>query len=555
MRRGQVRDNTTQTDVVVIGGGPVGMTVAALLGARRVRVQVLERNEATSDEPKAISIDDEALRIYQSIGLAGRLLRIIVPGTGTRYYDRMGNPLFQARAEQPRRYGYPFKNPFAQPDLERELAQHLQGLPTASLRMGDEVTALSQDADGVLVRSSSGPVRARYALACDGGRSAVREQLGITMTGRSYPEVWLVVDVLGDYHDERYGMHHADPVRPRVVIPGSGGRCRYEFRLYAGEGEAGVPPGFELVRRLLAPYRDITDEQIERAVTYRFHALIADRWRCGNVFLLGDAAHLMPPFAAQGLNSGLRDAANLAWKIADVLSGRLTDAALDSYESERKPHVVATVALSERMRRVVMTTNPRYAARRDDHLRRLLETPRGQDFFTYMRYRPQHAYSSGLLAESAAPVGTMIGQPEVFDAAEGRILLLDEVLGAGWVFLGIGVDAVQLASEAEYIAELRPALVQVAAAGCTPGPSPDGVTAIEDIDGRLDADLAAYQRSCVLLRPDRFIAASWAPGEVPELTSALCLATPRNDVTDAAKGRHDHARIRSREKAQACAPR
>jgi 3-(3-hydroxy-phenyl)propionate hydroxylase len=519
-------DDAAHTDVAVIGGGPVGMTVAALLAAHHVRVQVLERNHSTSHEPKAISIDDEALRVYQSAGMAERLLRIIVPGTGTRYYDRVGRPLFQARTGQPRRHGYPFKNPFTQPDLERELAQHLRGQPTVSLRMGTEVTSLSQDADGVLVRSTGGPVRARYVLACDGGGSRMREQLRISMTGRSYPDVWLVVDVLGDKHDERYGMHHGDPARPRVVIPGRNGRCRYEFQLHPGEGESGVPPDFRLVRRLLAPYRDIAEDQIERAVTYRFHALVADRWRCGNVFLLGDAAHMMPPFAAQGLNSGIRDAANLAWKIADVLGDRLTDAALDSYEKERKPHVAATVALSERMRRVVMTTNPQFAARRDEYLRRVLSIEQGRDFLEHMRYRPPHVYSAGLLVDSQAPVGTMIGQPEVFDAMSGRIQVLDKLLGPGWALLGVGVDPGQLISEAHHVAVLHPTLLQVAAGDRLPAPSAEGTTAIVDLDGRLDADLAPYQQCCVLLRPDRFIAAAWTPGSSPELTSALCISAP-----------------------------
>jgi 3-(3-hydroxy-phenyl)propionate hydroxylase len=534
-----VHDNTTRTDVVVVGAGPVGMTVAALLATHQIRVQVLERNRTTSDEPKAISIDDEALRIYQFAGMASRLLRIIVPGTGTLYHDRTGRPLFQARAEQPRRHGYPFKNPFAQPDLERELKRHLDDLPTVSLRMGVEVTALDQEPDGVLVRSSGGSVRARYVLTCDGGRSLTRERLGISMTGRSYPEVWLVADVLGDQHDEPYGMHFADPIRPRVMIPGRDGRCRYEFRLNPDEGEAGVAPPFELVRRLLEPYRDITEDQVERAVTYRFHALVADRWRCGNVFLLGDAAHMMPPFAGQGLNSGVRDAANLAWKIADVLAGRLTDAALDSYETERKPHVVATVALSERMRRVVMTTNPRFAARRDDYLRRLLATGQGREFLEYMRYRPPHAYSSGLLADSKKPVGTMIGQPEVFDAVEGRRRPLDEVLGSGWALLGVGVDPARLTAEAKHVAGLRPTLSRVAVSGRVPGAPSDVGTAIEDVDGGLAADLAAYQGLCVLLRPDRFIAAAWAPGESPELKSALCLAGTWEGASGADEPRHE----------------
>lgn len=518
-------------DVAVVGAGPVGMTAAALLGARGVRTVVLERNATTSDEPKAISIDDESLRVYQWAGLAERVLGIIVPGTGTRYYGADGRALFQARAEQPRRFGYPFKNPFAQPDLERELAQHLREQPTVRLRMATEVTGLEQTPDGVRLDTCAGPVSARFVLACDGGRSPVREALGIAMSGRSYDDVWLVADVLGDRHDERYGMHHGDPIRPRVVIPGRDGRCRYEFRLDPGEGEPGVPPSLALVQQLLSRYRDVTADQIERVVNYRFHALVADQWRSGNVFLLGDAAHMMPPFAGQGLNSGIRDTANLCWKIADVLAGRLTEAALNSYAAERKPHAAATVALSERLRRVVMGTNSRFAARRDAYLRRVLATEPGRDFFEYMRYRPTQAYSEGLLADSASsgaaprPVGVAIGQPMVFDVRTRRMRLLDEIIGPGWALLGVGVAPEVLTAEAEPLAVLDVSPLHVPEADRIPAAAAD-VGAIVDLDGHLDRDLAPYRGRCVLLRPDRFVAAAWTPGLAPELTAPLCLSAP-----------------------------
>nr|WP_245718535.1 bifunctional 3-(3-hydroxy-phenyl)propionate/3-hydroxycinnamic acid hydroxylase [Nocardia miyunensis] len=513
-------------DVAVVGAGPVGMTVAALLAARGVRTVVLERNTTTSNDPKAISIDDEALRVYQWADLAEQVLGIIVPGTGTRYYDADGQPLFQARTDRPRRHGYPFKNPFAQPDLERELAQRLRAQPAVRLRMGTEVTGLEQSADGMRLHTTAGPISARFVLGCDGGRSVVREHLGVTMTGRSYDDVWLVADVLEDPHDERYGMHHADPVRPRVVIPGREGRCRYEFLLDTEEGQAGTPPSFELVRQLLSRYREITPDQVERAVNYRFHALVADRWRIGNAFLLGDAAHMMPPFAGQGLNSGIRDAANLAWKIADVLAGRLSDAALDSYAAERKPHAAASVALSERLRRVVMSTNAHFAARRDAYLHRALDTRAGRDFFEYMRYRPVQAYSEGLLVDSEGPVGVAVGQPTVFDVETGRIRLLDEVLGQGWSLLGVGVDPVALALEAKPLAGLDISLIHVPETNRMPATGGTQVRAIVDLDGRLDEELAPYSGRCVLLRPDRFAAAAWTPGRAPELTAPLCLSAP-----------------------------
>ncbi|WP_020419190.1 bifunctional 3-(3-hydroxy-phenyl)propionate/3-hydroxycinnamic acid hydroxylase [Amycolatopsis sp. ATCC 39116] len=515
----------TDCEVAVVGAGPVGMTAAALLAARGVHVVVLEREPRTSDEPKAISIDDEALRVYQSAGLAGRLLRIIVPGTGTRYYDATGRPVFHAGSPWPFRHGYPFKNPFAQPDLERELHGHLVEAPGAEVRMSTTVTGLAGCPDGrtgLRCRQDDGTtslVRARYVLGCDGGRSTVRELLGIGMTGRSHDEVWLVADVLGDHHDQRYGMHHGDPARPHVIVPGRDGRCRYEFLLHPGEGSPGQRPDFALVRRLLAPYRDITPGQVERAVNYRFNAVVADRWRDGAVFLLGDAAHMMPPFAGQGLNSGVRDAANLAWKIADVLAGRLGESALDTYETERRPHVEATVRLSARLGRVVMTTSPRLARQRDRLIGAAMRTEHGRAYFEHMRYRPPHVYTEGLLAGEPGLAGRMIGQPRVFDTAAHRIRLLDEVLGTGWALLGVGVDPGEAAALA---GPLAPAVAEVAVDDRMP--STRGHRVLVDVDGGLDAELAGYRGRVVLLRPDRFVAAAWRPAEPPALAGPLRLA-------------------------------
>ena len=530
--------HTRTVDVAVVGAGPVGMTAAALLAARGVRVCVLERNATTSDEPKAISIDDEALRVFQWAGLAERVLRVIVPGTGTRYYDAAGRPAFQARSPHPFRFGYPFKNPFAQPDLERELAAHLREHPGVELLMATEVRRVGQHGgDGVELwcRSAAGErlqVRSRYLLGCDGGRSTVREQLGIGMSGRSFEQVWLVADVTGDPHDQRYGMHHGDPERPHVIVPGRDGRCRYEFLLHPGEGAAGEPPRFELIRELLAGYREITPDQVERAVNYRFHALVADRFRVGRVFLLGDAAHMMPPFAGQGLNSGIRDAANLAWKLADVLVGRLAETALDSYERERKPHAQATVALSTRLGRTVMTTNRRLAARRDAVIATTLRTPGGRAYLEQMRYRPIQRYTAGLVLPpnegtsegTAEGAGLPIGQPRAFDTTAHAVRLLDEPLGPGWALLGVGVPAAALDAADALLAPLAPTVWQVAVDDRLPASAGPGGLLV-DVDGGLDAEFAPFRGRLVLLRPDRFVAASWLPGQSPALEHHLHWAT------------------------------
>jgi 3-(3-hydroxy-phenyl)propionate hydroxylase len=502
-------------DVIVVGAGPVGLTAASLLATRGVRVTVFEQAEHTSDEPKAISIDDEALRVYQAAGAVDRLLGIVTPGTGTTYFDASGKPVFHAGAPRPGRFGYPFKNPFAQPDLERALQQHLHNLPGASVVMDAEVTAVWPGAAWANVRYVSRgraeTAAARYVLACDGGRSTVRRCLGVGMTGRSHPDDWLVLDVTGDRHVECYGMHHANPERPHVIIPGARGRCRYEFRLRPGEGAPGTQPDFVLVRSLLSRYRDIEPLQVERAVVYRFHSLVAKRWRVENVFLLGDAAHMMPPFAGQGLNSGIRDAANLAWKLADVLAGRLVSAALESYETERRPHVEATVRLSERLGSLAMTTNARLATRRDHLIRSALQTPAGRAYFEEMRYRPPHMYTHGLLAASDdAPVGMMIGQPRVFDAEARCIRLLDDSLGTDWALLGAGVDTQQLAEAAALVKPLVPRAAHLAIQGRRP-PHPTAAPVLFDVDSALDAEFAPYLGRLVLVRPDHFVAAAWRP--------------------------------------------
>ncbi|MTD55259.1 bifunctional 3-(3-hydroxy-phenyl)propionate/3-hydroxycinnamic acid hydroxylase [Amycolatopsis pithecellobii] len=520
-----------RTDVVVVGAGPVGLTAAALLAARGVRVVVLERNASTSDEPKAISLDDEALRAFQAAGVADRILRIIVPGIGTRYFDGYGRAVFQARAPQPYRLGYPFKNPFAQPDLERELYDHLVAHPGAEIRLRAEVVGLASAADGVEVRyrrtdgdEATEAIRAAYVLGCDGGRSAIRATLGVGMTGRSHQELWLVADVLGDHHDERYGLHHGDPDRPHVIVPGRDGRCRYEFLLHDGEGAAGDEVGFGLVERLLAPHRPIEPDQVERAVIYQFHGLVADRWRAGRVFLLGDAAHMMPPFAGQGLNSGIRDAANLCWKVAEVLAGRLSDIALDSYEAERRPHAEATVRLSERLGRIVMTTDTRLAARRDAYFAAALRDPGTRAFFEEMRYRPAHRYRDGLIAghPDGPEIGVMIGQPRVFDTSTGSVRRLDDALGTGWALLGVGVPADRIAATTA-IRSLPVSVAQVAVDDRLPS-APGQI--LVDVDGQLDAEFAPYRGHLVLVRPDRFVAAAWRPDAQPDLVTALSLAAP-----------------------------
>jgi 3-(3-hydroxy-phenyl)propionate hydroxylase len=527
----------TYYDVAICGAGPVGMTAGLLLAAQGLTVIVLERRSTTSNEPKAISIDDEALRVYQQAGVVDRVLPIVVPGTGTRYFDSNDEPAFHGGAAIPYRLGYPFKNPFSQPDLERVLLSALRNSPNVTVCFGTEVTSISQHADTVELEAGGRSFSARYLLGCDGGRSTVRSLLGIGMTGRSHPELWLVVDTLGDFHTERYGMHHADPKRPHVVVPGLNGRCRYEFRLFDGEGTATDAPPFELIEDLVSRYRTITRDQVERAVNYRFHGLVADQWQSGRCFLLGDAAHMMPPFAGQGLNSGIRDAANLTWKIAGVLRGALQETVTQSYELERAPHSRAVVRASERLGRVVMTTNERLAHRRDALIGAALKTADGRRFFETMAYRPAYEFTDGMIVAGTG-VGVVVGQPRTFDSSTRTIEPLDNVLGPGWALVGVDVTDPADWTQASRVADLFDAAIALVPTDHTV-PRLDTVNVLLDVDGRLDAEFARYRGHFVLLRPDHVVAAAWNPTETDRVLTAVTAWTPSCERTQT-KGA-DHA--------------
>lgn len=513
------RNGATATDVVIVGAGPVGMTAGALLSARGINVVVLEQRLGTSDEPKAISIDDEALRTYQQAGIAEEISGIIVPGTGTCYYDAHNEPLFQARAGIPYRLGHPFKNPFAQPDLERVLAGALATHDLVTVRFGIRVTSVDEDEDLAHV-TAEGPngrehFTAKFVLGADGGRSIVRElKFGNAMSGRSYPNVWLVADTLEDPHTERYGMHHGDPNRPHVIVPGLDGRCRYEFLLFEGEGQPGDAPDLELIRKLVAPYRTIEEHQIERSVNYRFNAVSADRYRSGRFFVLGDAAHMMPPFAGQGLNSGIRDAANLCWKIAEVIKGKAPDWILDSYEVERKPHAEAVIRQSIRLGSVVMGTNRRAAEHRDRLVRESLKSAEGRAFFEEMRYRAIAHFTGDLTATRDA--GHVIGQPLAFNTATRTSNRLDDIVGDGWVLYGVDVDPGHWDEAGALAARFGATRWHVPFGDTQPRTAAvDGV--LIDLDGGLYREFEAFRGKFVLQRPDHFTSAVFTPAELAQL--------------------------------------
>jgi 3-(3-hydroxy-phenyl)propionate hydroxylase len=508
----------------IVGAGPIGLTCANLLGALGVPVLLAERNPSTSAEAKAISLDGESLRTLQRADLIERLRDVVLPGTGTRYYGARREFLFQAHGVS--LHGHPVKNPFAQPDLERVLLEALARYPNVDVAMSTTVTrvrAVDDHAEMKLL-GPDGVERAvscNYVLAADGGRSGVREALGIRMSGSSFKQRWIVIDTLDDAHDERYGMHVGDPSRPHVVIPGRDHRCRYEFLLHDGEIPDGRPD-LATIQQLLRDYRRIDEHQVERCTVYTFHALNAERWRSGPVFLLGDAAHMMPPFAGQGLNSGIRDAANLTWKLAEVLAGRAGDRLLDSYAIERRPHAQAVIDLSVRLGEIVMTGSRPRARARDVVIKALNRLAAARRYLAEMRYAPPARYAEGFLVGSRdAPfVGALVPQPLVL-TSDGVTRPLDDVLGSGYALLAVDPTADQPLRLPDHpLWELlQPACFRVLLDERFPYDG--GWRTIADSDGTLRTALREARGRLVLVRPDRFIAACFTLSEAEHVSARL----------------------------------
>ena len=346
-------------DVVIIGAGPTGLTLANILGQRGLHVALLEQNASTVRAPRAVSIDDESLRTMQAIGLAEEVLRNVAADYGSHYYTTSGR-LFAKVEPTTREYGFPRRNAFTQPELEATLLAGVRRFPNVTLSFEHVAESLEESAGQVTlqVRPSGAGAAARtmaatYVVACDGARSATRKIIGASMVGASYPQRWLIVDLASTRERLRQTRVVCNPARPLITLPGPRGIRRYEFMLHDDEDDAAATRP-EFLERLLRESGPDAGMPIVRAQPYTFHALIADHWNSARIFLAGDAAHLSPPFAGQGLNSGLRDVFNLGWKLAAVVQGSFDARLLDTYFTEREPHARELIQLAVQMGRVFM---------------------------------------------------------------------------------------------------------------------------------------------------------------------------------------------------------
>ncbi|ADG19690.1 bifunctional 3-(3-hydroxy-phenyl)propionate/3-hydroxycinnamic acid hydroxylase MhpA [Paraburkholderia atlantica] len=525
-------------DVLIIGAGPVGLMLANLLGQQGVNVLLVEKSETLIDYPRAVGIDDEALRAMQTAGLVDEVLPHTIPDQKI-YMVNGDRQILSEVNPTTREFGWPRRNGFVQPLVDRVLLDGLKRFPNTAVRFSTEVVDLLEDGEGVVATTERGEkLRARYVVAAEGGSSRTRTQLGISFDGETRPSAGIVIDVANDPIGTPHAVFGGDPKRSYASIALPHGIRRWEFTLFESE-DPSLVENDDYIHALLAPHvPDPTKLEIIRRRVYRHHARVAGQFRVGSIFLAGDAAHVMPVVGGQGWNSGIRDAFNLAWKLGAVINGACGDALLETYEMERMGHVKQMVAVSLGMAKEMTDHDPAKAAERDRIAAN--RTPEEREAQKRQAFKPQPKFDKGVVVHTPLPsfktlpardvprmAGAIFPQPRVTNA-EGVEMLLDDATGQGWRVLMWNNNPMAFisAERCAALAHLRVRLVQVVPKAQLPWArrhAPVGVTVIGDLGGEpsLQAWFDARPVGAVVVRPDHVVAAECLAQELDDVLARV----------------------------------
>ncbi len=524
----------THSDVLIVGAGPVGLVCALLLGRRGWRVTVLERWPEPYAQPRAVHFDDEVARLLADAGISDQIGRLTEPADVYEWRNGEQQTLLRFDYAGAGPSGWPLASMMHQPGLEdalREAAASAEGLSVLS---GHEAMALTEGEEQVEVvaRDAAGEQHAftaAWVVGCDGANSFLRAKMPTEMTDLGFFFDWLIVDIVPNEARtwDPTNLQICDPQRPTTVVSSGPGRRRWEFMRMPGEVVDDLNRE-ETAWQRLAPWGMTPDTcTLERHAIYTFQARWTDQWRCGRLLLAGDSAHLMPPFAGQGMCSGIRDAANLSWKLDLVLRGLARDELLDTYTSERSAHVQHAIGMSVELGKVICVTDPEQAAQRDAFM-----ISQGADPTRILPPLPPSTLTTGVVhrtagGEPAPGAGVLTPQPRL--TYRGRTGLLDDVVGSGLLLVCTEDPQASLEDDQQaFLDSVGAHVLHVLPAGASGTSSADEAI---DVDGAFLAYLAEGGYVAALIRPDHYLfGAATSMSELPELVSDLRgqLSIPRS---------------------------
>ncbi|MGF1589143.1 MAG: bifunctional 3-(3-hydroxy-phenyl)propionate/3-hydroxycinnamic acid hydroxylase [Pleurocapsa sp.] len=518
--------NDLTFDVVIVGYGPVGAIAANYLGMYGIKTAVFEQELDVYHLPRAIGFNHEIMRIFQQLGLHHQIDQVATPIDGVEFLNQSHKVLFEIELSKTcLTYNFAPNYVFYQPDLETKLREGVKRFDCVKINLAHAVESVTQDPQGVTVTvknlnsdreiwaasNRTYQVQAKYVLGCDGGRSITRQQAGIELHDFGFHQRQLVVDTLltAEVDLPSKVQQLCDTRRPGVFVHSTNNHRRWEFVLAPDETKEAMERP-EKVRELLSTYWINPDKlKIIRAVVYHFHSLIALQWRSDRIFIVGDAAHQMPPILGQGMCSGIRDAQNLCWKLDLVLKGLAPDKLLDTYQTERLPHVQEIVKLATRAFKIFKTRNPFLAWVRDIVLRILRRNNRRFQNVGSDMPPLKHGILANSLEDKQSVAGQMFIQPQVLNKT-GQLVLLDHILGNSFAILGLDTDWLKvITAESEaFLSNLPLKLICVVPQISVSDRStkfPDRVELIEDTSQQISDWLAKQQTEIVIIRPDRYV--------------------------------------------------
>lgn len=519
------------TDVIIIGAGPVGLTMANSLGLAGLKVKVIEQLDQLIDYPRAIGIDDESLRTMQSVGLIDQVLPHTTPDHAMRFLTPSGR-CFADIQPKTREFGWPRRNAFVQPYVDAVLLEGLKRFDDVEVIFSANLQTFQQSAEHVEVQIKNKEnkievMTAKYLVACDGGNSFIRRMLNIPFEGKTAPNQWIVVDIANDPLATPHIYLCCDPVRPYVSAALPHGIRRFEFMVMPGETQEELSQPENMAKLLSKVLPNTENIDVIRNRVYTHNARIASRFRDGRVLLAGDAAHIMPVWQGQGYNSGIRDALNLSWKLSLVVKGKVSEKVLDTYQLERHDHAKAMIDLSVTAGHVLAPPKKWQGTARDAISYVLNYIKPVKQYLLEMRFKPMPQYKSGVLVgnvNKTSPIGKMFIQPKMQDAS-GKVQLLDEFIGTDFAVIAWGVNPTWglkpetlvkwKALGVKFIKVIPPE--QLANAQLEDG----DVMILGDTEHAIRTWFGKTNDSMVFLRPDKFVAALAIPQMSEQVSQAI----------------------------------